>query len=107
MTDLLSSVCIRKRLEYRCSSYRIHLDVQFVESTIFVSLGTCDAKSPYRWIVSSRWNHLTEIKTFIDLSDTMDPLSPGRAPIAQLGERRTLYRKVAGLILTGGVVVCP
>ena len=29
------------------------------------------------------------------------------APIAQLGERRTLDRKVAGSILTRGAVLCP
>ena len=29
------------------------------------------------------------------------------APIAQLGERRTLDHKVAGLILTRGAVLCP
>ena len=28
-------------------------------------------------------------------------------PIAQLGERRTLDRKVAGSILTRGAVLCP
>ena len=30
-----------------------------------------------------------------------------RAPIAQLGERRTLDHKVAGSILTRGGVLCP
>ena len=29
------------------------------------------------------------------------------APIAQLGERQTLDRKVAGSILTRGAVLCP
>ena len=29
------------------------------------------------------------------------------APIAQLGERRTLGRKIAGSILTRGEVLCP
>ena len=31
----------------------------------------------------------------------------GGAPIAQLGERRTLDRNVAGSILTWGAVLCP
>ena len=31
----------------------------------------------------------------------------GEAPIAQLGERRTLDRKVAGSILNRGAVLCP
>ena len=46
------------------------------------------------------------------LLDTLDSADRGAtgdegAPIAQLGERRTLDRKVAGSIITRGAVLCP
>ena len=46
------------------------------------------------------------------LLDTLDSADRGAigdegAPISQLGERRTLDRKVAGSIITRGAVLCP
>ena len=38
---------------------------------------------------------------------TIQALLKKGTPMAQLGERQTLDRKVAGSILTRGVVLCP